>query len=314
MPPSNLRIVFMGTPEFAVPVLRQLIDHQEQVVAVVTQPDRPKGRGHKLTPPPAKLLAQAAGIPVLQPAKIRTESFLDELRAYRADVFLVAAYGRILTPAILGLPRLGCINVHGSILPKYRGAAPIQTAILRGERQAGVTIMQMDAGLDTGDMLRIGSLDIGDQDTSATLIPRLAELGGRLLLEVLAQAAAGNLTPSKQDDAQATLAPPLRKEDGKIDWQQPARAISCQIRALDPWPNAFTLVNGRQCKLFRPTVLAETSPEPPGTVVRADKNGLVVACGQGLLAIDELQAEGKKRMPVQAFLLGHPLPPGTRLG
>jgi len=315
MSASGLRIIFMGTPEFAVPALRALITRREQVVAVVTQPDRPKGRGRVMAPPPVKVLAQEAGIMVLQPIKIRTEAFLEELRSFQADVILVAAYGRILPPAILELPRLGCINVHGSILPKYRGAAPIQTALLRGEKEAGVTIMQMDAGLDTGDMLRIGSLPISEHETSATLIPKLAELGGALLLEVLDQAAQGALAPTKQDDSLATLAPPLTKEDGIIDWRRDAHAISCQIRALDPWPTATTTYEGSQLKPFTPTVLYENAPSfPPGTIVRADKEGLVIACGKDLLKIAEIQFEGKKRMPVQAFLLGHPIKVGTVLG
>ena len=314
MPPSNLRLIFMGTPEFAVPGLKKLIDRREQVLAVVTQPDRPKGRGHRLAPPPVKTLAQEAGIEVLQPARIKTPEFLHQLGGYQPDLILVAAYGRILTPAILALPRLGCLNVHGSLLPKYRGAAPIQTAILRGETETGITIMQMDAGLDTGDMLLSGRVPIGDQDTASSLIPRLAELGGELLLCALDQAAAGRLSPIKQDHALATLSPPLSKEDGRIDWSQRAWAISCQIRALDPWPHAFTSLAGRQLKLFSPVVLDETGPEPPGTVVRAGQEGLVVACGQGRLLTREVQAEGKRRMPVADFLRGYPLPPGVVLG
>jgi methionyl-tRNA formyltransferase len=314
MPSSNLRIIFMGTPEFAVPTLRSLIAHGANVVAVVTQPDRPKGRGRVLTPPPVKVLAQGAGIDVLQPTKIRTDSFLDELRAYHADIILVAAYGRILPQTILSLPRLGCINVHGSILPKYRGAAPIQTAILRGEKEAGVTIMQMDAGLDTGDMLLLGSLSISDHDTSSTMIPKLAELGAELLIQVLKALALAPLPPQKQDDSQASLAPPLTKDDATINWQHSASAISCQIRALDPWPLAHTAYEGKQLKPFCPIVMHEPCSEAPGTLVRADKNGLVIACGNDLLLITEIQFEGKKRMPVHSFLLGHPLTIGTVLG
>lgn len=314
MASSNLRIIFMGTPEFAVPSLRLLIENNESVVAVVTQPDRPKGRGRKLSPSPVKVLAQQAGIDVLQPTKVKTAEFLDLLRSYQPDVILVAAYGRILTPEVLSLPRLGCINVHGSILPKYRGAAPIQVAILRGEREAGVTIMQMDSGLDTGDMLLVGSLPISDQDTSASLIPRLAELGGSLLLQALGLLAKGQLKPKKQDDSQATLAPPLTKEDGVIQWQNSAFAISCQIRALDPWPNAYTMLQGKKIKLFCPSVITEANPGQPGVIVSADKKGLVIACGQNQILIAEIQADGGKRMPVHAFLLGHPLPVGLVLG
>jgi len=314
MAPSHLRILFMGTPDFAVPSLQALIDNGETVVAVVTQPDRPKGRGRKLAPSPVKVLAQQAGIDVLQPTKVKTEAFVDELRQYQPDVILVAAYGRILPPAVLTLPRLGCINVHGSILPKYRGAAPIQTAILRGEREAGVTIMQMDSGLDTGDMLLVGSLPVADNDTSATLIPRLAQLGGTLLVQAVGLLAAGRLAATKQDDSQATLAPPLTKEDGLIRWQDSASVISCQIRALDPWPTAYTWLQGQQVKFFNPTVIVGQSAALPGTIIAADKGGLVIACGQDQLRISEIQADGGKRMPVQAFLLGHPLAAGLVLG
>ncbi|MDD5760309.1 MAG: methionyl-tRNA formyltransferase, partial [Desulfobulbaceae bacterium] len=273
----------------------------------------PKGRGRVLTPPPVKCIAQDAGIDVLQPSKIKTEDFLSTLRNYDADVILVAAYGRILPPAILSLPRLGCINVHGSILPKYRGAAPIQTAILRGERAAGVTIMQMDAGLDTGDMLLVGSLPIDDQDTSVSMIPKLAALGAKLLLDVLPSAARNGLVPQKQDDSLASLAPPLTKEDAPINWQNSASAISCQIRALEPWPLAHTSHEGKQLKPFCPVVVEEPCSEKPGTIVRADKQGLLIACGEGQLLVREIQFEGKKRMPVHAFLLGHPLRTGTVL-
>jgi methionyl-tRNA formyltransferase len=266
-----------------------------------------------LTAPPVKVLAQEAAIDVLQPTKIKTDAFLDELRAYQADIILVAAYGRILPPALLTLPRLGCLNVHGSILPRYRGAAPIQTAILRGEKEAGVTIMQMDAGLDTGDMLLMGALPITDHDTSVTMIPKLAGLGATLLLQALELVAEGRLEPKKQDDSQATLAPPLTKDDAQIHWQNSASAISCQIRALDPWPLAHTSYEGKQLKPFSPVVLHEPSSEAPGTLVRADKNGLVVACGQDLLLFTEIQFEGKKRMPVHSFLLGHPVKTGIVL-
>jgi len=314
MSSSSLRIIFMGTPAFAVPVLQALLDHGEAVVAVVSQPDRPAGRGRLLTPSPVKVLAQGAGIDVLQPTKVRTGEFAEQLTRYRPDVIVVAAYGRILPPAILGLPRLGCLNVHGSLLPSYRGAAPIQTAILREEKEVGVTIMQMDAGLDTGDMLLSGSLAVGDDDTSATMIPKLAELGASLLLQALVDARNGCLLPQRQDEALASLAPPLTKEQSVIDWQQSASAISCQIRALDPWPLAHTFCEGKQLKPFCPLVLPESSAAPAGTLVRAGKEGLVVACGQGCLLIRELQFEGKKRMPVHAFLLGHPLSPGLVLG
>ena len=307
------RIVFMGTPEFAVPSLQALLDHGHQVVAVVCQPDKPKGRGQKLTQPPVKELAQSVGLPVLQPAKIRTPEFYEELQSYRADLFVVTAYGRILPDALLGLPRLGTINVHGSLLPKYRGAAPVQWAILNGDSKTGITIMQMDAGMDTGDILLLGSLAIESDDTSSSLAVKMASLGGRLLVEALARLKEGRLPPIKQDESQATLAPPLCKHQAVIDWAMPAAAISCQIRGLDPWPLAYTTLEGRWLRLFVPRVVSGPVTEAPGTILRADKTGLLIAAGQDALLITEVQLEGGKRMAVDAFLCGRPLPAGLRL-
>lgn len=305
----------MGTPEFAVPALQALLDNNEQVVAVVSQPDRPKGRGRKLIPTPVKVVAQAAGIQVLQPTKIKTQEYLDELRSYEPDIFLVAAYGRILTQKILDLPRYGCLNVHGSLLPKYRGAAPVQWSILNGEALTGITIMQMDEGLDTGDILLQGSLPIEDDDTSQTLAPKLAALGGKLLVETLNRLRAGELNPEKQDDDKATFARMLAKEDAIIDWSNPARHISCQIRGLDPWPTAVTFLNGKRLRLYKPKVLDQgTTDIKPGTVTQADKNGLLIACGEDSLLIQEIQKDGSKRMPVHAFLQGNQIDAGTILG
>jgi len=306
------RIVFMGTPEFAVPSLQALIDHGEQVVAVVSQPDRPKGRGRKLAPTPVKELALAHGLPLLQPTKIRTAEFLDELHAYHADLFVVTAYGRILPGTLLNLPRLGTINVHGSLLPKYRGAAPVQWAILRGESQTGITIMQMDEGMDTGDILLPRPLAISPDDTAASLATKMAHLGGQALVEALELLKAGKLPRQKQDNSLATDAPPLTKEMGIIDWTRPAQEISCLIRGLDPWPTAHSTLGNETVRFFRPAVIPETTSEPAGTVLRVEKNGLSIATGEDVLLIGELQRDGGKRLPAADFLRGHPITPGRR--
>ena len=312
MATNRYRIIFMGTPDFAVPSLQALLDHGEEVVAVVCQPDRPKGRGRKLSPPPVKELALAAGLPVLQPTKVRTPEFLEELRGFSPDLTVVTAYGRILTGPVLNLPRLGTINVHGSLLPRYRGAAPVQWAVLNGETETGITIMQMDEGLDTGDILLPGRLNIAPDDTAGSLAVKMAELGGRLLIEALERLKSGNLPPQKQDDRLAIPAPPLNKELSAIDWRRPAREISCQIRGLDPWPMAHTTMEGKWLRFFAPQVIPGPVGEAPGTLCRADKNGLVVATGEGYLRLGEVQLEGAKRLHVDAFLRGRPLALGLR--
>ena len=311
----------MGTPEFAVPSLSGLLAHGEHVVAVVTQPDRPKGRGRKLTAPPVKQRAIDAGLPVLQPEKIRGQDFLHRIRDFQPDLIVVTAYGRILPGHLLNLPPLGTINVHGSLLPKYRGAAPVQWALLNGERETGVTIMQMDEGMDTGDILLTEKISINSHDTSTTLMKKLAELGGQALIAALDLLRVGKLTPRRQDDSLASAAPPLTKTMGRIDWTKPAVEISCQIRGLDPWPATYTSAGGKRLRLFRPTVVdRETAvnfinqsatglPEPiaPGTLCCADNRGLLVACGRDFLLIQEVQPEGGRRMATDAFLSGHPL-------
>lgn len=304
----------MGTPEFAVPSLSALLEHNEQVVAVITQPDRPKGRGRKLTPPPVKELAKKAGLPVLQPTKIRTEEFLAELRSYSPDLFIVTAYGRILPGPLLRLPPFGTINVHGSLLPKYRGAAPVQWAVINGETETGITIMQMDEGLDTGAILLPGAIPIHPMDTAGSLAKKLAELGGRLLIEALNRLREGSLPPIKQDDSLATLAPPLTKEQGKIDWKKSAKEISCLIRGLDPWPTAYTTLDGERLRLFAPQVIADAGPEEPGTLCRADADGLLIATGRGYLLAKEVQREGGRRMGAASFLSGHAMMKGIVFG
>ncbi len=306
------RIIYMGTPDFAVPSLKALLDHGENVVAVVCQPDRPKGRGRKVFPPPVKMVAEAADIPVLQPKKVKTDEFLEEIRSYEPDLIVVAAYGRILPGPLLNLPPLGTINVHGSLLPKYRGAAPIQWSILNGDKETGVTIMQMDEGMDTGDILLPGRLPIEPTDTSGSLAEKMSDLGGKLLIEALEKLKKGELPPQKQDESLVTLSPPLYKDQAEIDWSKPATEISCQIRGLDPWPMAHTSLNGKWFRLFRPQALEDDSDAAPGTLLQADKRGLLIATGEGLLRINEVQLEGSKRMAADAFLRGRPLEKGLK--
>lgn len=307
-------LIFMGTPDFAVPCLQALIENGENIAAVVCQPDRRKGRGRKLQAPPVKALALKHDIPVLQPTKIKSEEFLDSIREIAPDLIVVAAYGRILPPILLDIPPLGVINVHGSLLPKYRGAAPIQRAIINGEQETGITIMEMAEGMDTGDILLTGSLPISEDDTSVTLAEKMAELGGSLLIQTLESLRKENITPQKQDDSQATMAPPLCKTEGRIDWNQPASQISQLIRGLDPWPKAHTTLGDKWLRLFRPRVINEEAAEEPGTVVRIDGEGLLTATGSGYLLAREVQLEGGKRMTPRAFIQGNPLKPGTKLG
>ncbi|MFW8601492.1 methionyl-tRNA formyltransferase [Desulfobacterota bacterium M19] len=306
------RIVFMGTPDFAVPALHILLERGEEVAAVVTQPDRRRGRGRKLSPPPVKKLALEIGIPVLQPEKIKGV-LAGLLRPLRPDLIIVAAYGRILPEEVLELPPRGCINIHGSLLPRLRGAAPIQRAILNGDTETGITTMLMAAGLDTGDILLSSSLPIGADDTSGTLFTAMADLGAGLLADTLDALEAGTLTPRPQDDKLATLAPPLLKEEAVIDWQRPAAAVSCQIRGLDPWPLAYTMLGDKRLRLFRPRVIKGQRGQP-GTIITADKRGLLVACGSDALLIQEVQLDGGKRMPVTSFIQGRSLPAGKMLG
>ena len=308
---NKLRVVFMGSPEFAVPCLEALIATHE-VIAVVTQPDKPAGRGLDLQMPAVKVRALAAGLPVLQPQSVRKPPFVDELRPLAPDVCVVVAYGKILPPELLALPRLGCLNVHASLLPKYRGAAPIQWAIIRGERETGVTLMQMDAGMDTGDMLLTERLPIDDAVTSGELFGRLSQLGARVLVDGLERLQRGELPPTKQDPALATMAPMLTKETGRVDFTAGARAVRDLVRGCDPWPHTYTTLDGQPLKLFRAKIVSGRGA--PGVVLGADRDGLLVGCGDDAVAFAELQLPGKKRMPAQALLAGRPIPAGTRLG
>lgn len=304
------RIIFMGTPDFSVPALQGLIGGSDQVVAVVTQPDRPKGRGKKLASPPIKILAESAGIPVLQPTKIKTEEFADELRSFNPDLIIVAAYGRILPQNILDLPPLGCINIHGSLLPRHRGAAPIQWAILAGDKEAGITIMQMDVGMDTGAMLLPASVPVASDETAGSLFTKLSNLGSKALLNALDLLRQDKLPPIEQDHSLATEAPPLKKEQGAIDWTQSAATLHCFIRGMDPWPAAYSFLDGKRFRFFAPDTSDLSSDLPPGNIVQADKKGLFIATGEGVILVKEIQPEGKRRMSVEAYLCGQSLKVG----
>ncbi len=305
--PQSFRIIFMGTPDFSVPALQGLIDGPDQVVAVVSQPDRPKGRGKKLSPTPVKVVAEAANIPVLQPTKIKTPEFEAELRSHRPDLLIVAAYGRILPENILNLPPLGCINIHGSLLPRHRGAAPIQWAILAGDKEAGVTIMEMDKGMDTGAMLMSVATPVAEDETAGSLFTKLSDLGGTALLKALTLLHQDKLSPIAQDHRLATEAPPLTKADGAIDWSRPASELHYFIRGMDPWPTAYSFLNGKRFRFFAPKLSAVASKQPPGSIIEANANGLLLATGDGTLLVHEIQPEGKKRMSVQAYLCGQSL-------
>ena len=309
----------MGTPAFAVPSLKALLDRGENVVCVVTQPDRPKGRGRKIMMPPVKELALKASIPFLQPESIRGDEFLAELRQYHPDIIGLTAYGNILPENIINLPPLGTINVHGSLLPKYRGAAPIQWALINGETETGITIMQMDKGVDTGDILLQEKLPIGPEDTAGSLSGKLAELGGKALGAALDLLRLDRLNPTQQDNNLASLAPLLNKEDGLVNWLHSAVQISCQIRGLDPWPTTYTTLSGKRLRLFSPEVADKSlclgcSISEPGIICTANRDGLLITTGDGCLLIKEIQAEGSRRMSVEAFLSGHTIQSGTLLG
>lgn len=308
-----MRIVFMGTPEFAVPSLEALLKSDDQVVGIVTQPDRPRGRGQHLSPSPVKLIAQREHLSLLQPTKMKDPAFLAELSGWKPEVIAVAAFGRILPPAILSLPPRGCINVHGSLLPKYRGAGPVQWALINGETETGITTMLMDEGMDTGAMLLQATMAIEPDDTAGSLSPRLAELGGRLLMQTLAQLKAGSLAPHAQDHSQATLAPLLKKEDGVIDWTMAASSIANRIRGLTPWPGAYTFLKEDRWTISRATARDETTTVAPGQITALTKDTIYVATGKGVLAIHELQPANARRMSAAQYLAGHSLQTGIQL-
>jgi methionyl-tRNA formyltransferase len=302
----------MGTPAFAVPTLQMLIDRGEEVVAVVTQPDRPKGRGQQTQPPPVKELAVRHGIPVIQPLKVRVPEVIEEIRGYAPDLIVVIAFGQILPKALLDIPPQGCINVHASLLPRYRGAAPLNWCIINGEAETGITTMMMDVGLDTGDMLVKRATPIGADEDASSLHDRLSLLGAETMAATLDLLAEGKLVREKQDDSLSCYAPMLKKELGEIDWRGEAAAIRNLIRGVTPWPGAYTWLDGKMLKVFSARI-GNGSGEA-GSVLRADRNGLEIACTGGSLIVDELQLEGKKRMAAADFLAGYRVAAGTLLG
>ncbi len=308
-----MNLLFAGTPEFAAHSLQALLDSEHQVLAVYTQPDRPAGRGRKLTASPVKALALEHDLPVLQPQTLREAEVQQALADWQADVLVVVAYGLILPQAVLDAPRLGCLNVHASLLPRWRGAAPIQRAILAGDTETGVTIMQMDAGLDTGDMLYKVSCPIEPTDTAATLHDRLAGLGATALVETLRRLDAGEVQPEKQDDAQATYAEKLQKSEALIEWSQSAEVLSRTVRAFNPWPVAFTRWHDQNLRIWFAQALKETRDAPPGTVLAESCEGIDVATGEGVLRITQLQLPGGKALDAGQFLNAHSLL-GQRLG
>ncbi|WP_318519435.1 methionyl-tRNA formyltransferase [Photobacterium leiognathi] len=310
-----LRIVFAGTPDFAARHLAALLSSQHDVVAVYTQPDRPAGRGKKLTASPVKAIALENDIPVYQPVSLRNEEAQQELAAIDADIMVVVAYGLLLPQEVLDTPRLGCINVHGSILPRWRGAAPIQRSIWAGDTETGVTIMQMDIGLDTGDMLKVATLPIEATDTSATMYEKLAELGPDALIDCLSDIADGTAFAVKQDDEQANYAKKLSKEEALIDWTMDAAAIERCVRAFNPWPMSYFTVAEQNVKVWQTAVEADNQGKAPGTILSADKQGILVATGNGALRLISLQPPGKKAMSAADLLNSRRewFEPGTQL-
>ncbi|MBS5150177.1 MAG: methionyl-tRNA formyltransferase [Butyricicoccus pullicaecorum] len=308
-----MKILFMGTPDFAVPSLQMLIDSTHALVGVVTQPDKPQGRKQILTPPPVKTLAQAHGIPVYQPDSLKDEALMPLLQQTQPDLIVVVAYGKILPKYVLEFPSMGCVNVHGSLLPRWRGAAPIQWSVIAGDRFAGVATMKMAEGLDTGDILLMERTEIGARETAGELFDRLSHLGADVLRDTLPQLEAGKLVGTPQDDTQATYASMLDKEMAVVDWSKSAHEIDCLIRGLNPWPVALTTLEGARMKLF--AAMPEQASGAAGTVLEADtKKGLLVACGEGALRIMELQMVGGKRMAAKDYLRGHQIALGTKLG
>ena len=313
-----MRVVFLGTPEFAIPSLKSLVRSGHDVVGVFTQPDRPKGRGNRLSESPVKIVALELGLAVHQPERIRRPDIVNQLRSLNAELMVVVGYGQIIPQTIIDLPRYGILNVHASLLPKYRGAAPIQWAIANGETETGVTIMQIDAGLDTGDMLLKAAVDIGPDETAPELGARLAPLGAELLSQTIDQLQIGRISREKQNDAEATYAPMLKKEDGRIDWHRPATQIYCRLRGFTPWPGAYTSFRGQVLHIVeakpvqKPGTLSRTGE--PG-LLRIEKRRLFAECGENSeLELLELQPAGKKRMRADAFLSGHNVSENEKLG
>ncbi|MBU9728997.1 methionyl-tRNA formyltransferase [Diplocloster modestus] len=302
-----MRVVFMGTPDFAVGTLEKLSEAGYEVVGVVTQPDKPKGRSKQLSASPVKQKALELGIPVYQPVRVRNAECIEEIRKFQADVFVVAAFGQILPKELLEMPKFGCVNVHASLLPDYRGAAPIQWAIIDGQSKTGVTIMRMDEGLDTGDMILKREVPIDKKETGGSLFDKLSVVGAGLCVEALRQLEAGTAVFEKQDESHTSYAKMMKKELGNIDWNKDAASIERLIRALNPWPSAYTNLDQAVLKIWDAEVLDETGDGKPGEIIRIEKDAVCVQTGNGVLSIKEVQLAGKKRMATDAFLRGYPV-------
>jgi methionyl-tRNA formyltransferase len=310
---DKFTIIFMGTPDFAVPSLHLLCQEGYDVALVVTQPDRPKGRGRKREPPPVKVKALDLNLEVMQPSTLKSQEFTDQIKRIQPDFLVVIAFGHILSEKILQLPKCGAINIHASLLPKYRGPAPIQWAIINGDSQTGVTTMFMDKGMDTGNVLLTKKEPILPEDTAATLHDRLANSGADLLIKTLKDYGAHKLNPVAQDHSKATYAPLLKKEDGHINWKRPAEELEPFVRGMTPWPGAFTFHNETRLKIFKASPIPESIPDAPGTILKAFPDELRVATGKGALSILEIQGPSGKRLGVADFLRGYKLPPGSIL-
>lgn len=306
-----MRVIFMGTPDFAVETLEEIIKAGHEVVLVVSQPDKAVGRSKALKYTPVKACALEHGIEVYQPERVREAECIEYLRGYQADIIIVEAFGQIIPKAILDMPRFGCVNVHASLLPKYRGAAPIQWAVINGDMVTGVTTMLMNEGLDTGDMIMKKEIIVREDETGGSLFERLSRVGAKLCVETMAAIEAGTATYTPQNDEEATHTKKIYKELGSIDWTRDAKTIECLIRGLDPWPSAYTRLGDKTLKIWKAKVLDATSDMAPGCIVKVDKDGIMVQTGDGMLLLTEIQLEGKKRMPVEAFLNGYQIEPGT---
>lgn len=310
-----MRVIFMGTPDFATGTLEEIVKAGHEIVGVVTQPDKPKGRGKTMMPTPVKETALKYNLPVYQPKKVREPEFVELLRSLKPDVMVVAAFGQIITKEILEMPKHGCINVHASLLPAYRGAAPIQWAVINGDKESGVTIMQMDEGIDTGDMIEKAVVPIAEDETGGSLFDKLSHTGAKLCVKVLKDLEEGTAVREKQPEESTTpYAKMIDKKMGEVDWKKSAKEIEQLIRGLNPWPSAYTKVHGKTLKLWKAKVLLETSQMNPGQIVKVTKDSLAVQTGQGMLEIQELQLEGKKRMDTSSFLRGYALAEGESLG
>lgn len=308
------RILFMGTPLFASVILQRLLESEDYLTGVFTQPDRPQGRGRKIRISPVKKLAEDNCIAVYQPERINREDYVSIIEKLEPDLIVVAAFGQILSQRILDIPKFGCINIHASLLPKYRGAAPINWAIIRGEKTTGITTMLMNKGLDTGDILIQQEIDIPPEENAGKLHDRLALLGAETLTETIKKMKEGAVTPRKQEASKATFAPSFKKEEGRVDWEKPAEEIYNRIRGMNPWPGAYTFFRKKMLKIFRASQINKDFKKDPGTVIEASDQGILVHTGKYCLILEEIQLEGRKRMPVARFLQGNPFPLGIRLG